>query len=68
MTNIVSNRYQEKQRQIYQESICYGKTERANDALWRAASNANLLENNERSYHDLTTERITFLMMRLGWI
>lgn len=37
------------------------------DALWRAASDADMLTPQEHSYTELTSARVTELLTRLGW-
>jgi nucleoside-triphosphatase THEP1 len=44
-----------------------GQRHLAVDALWRAASEADLLAIDEVNGDKLTTERIVYLLDRLGW-
>ncbi|XGB43229.1 MAG: hypothetical protein LVS60_05490 [Nodosilinea sp. LVE1205-7] len=65
-TQTMSN-YQMKQHQHYQMAMAQGNQESAHDALWRAASNADLLSTAEHSYTELTPQRVTELLNHLGW-
>ena len=59
--------YRDKQRQFYRIALGLGHLDTALDALWRAASEADLLTTAERSHTDLTTARILTLLDSLGW-
>jgi hypothetical protein len=59
--------YHAKQARIYRRSIKQGNQATALDALWRAASNLDLLTTAEASYTDLSPARIRELLARLGW-
>jgi hypothetical protein len=59
--------YHAKQARVYRRSIKQGHQEQALDALWRAASNLDLLSLGEASHTDLTPARIEELIARLGW-
>ena len=61
------NQYQQKQRQFYITATRMGIVQTALDALWRAASEANLLAPDEASYEHFTTARILALLDGLGW-
>ena len=61
------NQYQQKQREFYIAATRMGHVQTALDALWRAASEADLLALDERSHTDLTTARILALLDGLGW-
>ncbi len=61
------NLYQQKQRQFYIAATRMGHVQTALDALWRAASEANLLAPDEASYKHFTTARILALLDGLGW-
>jgi hypothetical protein len=61
------NLYQQKQRQFYISATRMGHVQTALDALWRAASEANLLAPDEASYEHFTTARILALLDGLGW-
>jgi hypothetical protein len=61
------NQYQQKQRQFYISATRMGHVQTALDALWRAASEANLLAPDEASYEHFTTARILALLDGLGW-
>ncbi len=59
--------YREKQHQRYLDALALGQRHMAVDALWRAASEADLLATDEVNGDKLTTERIVYLLDRLGW-
>lgn len=59
--------YQEKQKNHYHFCITTGRTQSAYDALWRAASAANLLEYWEVSSEGFSDERVQQLVQQLGW-
>jgi hypothetical protein len=61
------NQYQQKQRQFYISATRMGHVQTALDALWRAASEANLLAPDEVNYQRFTTARILALLDGLGW-
>jgi hypothetical protein len=61
------NEYQQKQRQFYVTATRMRVTQMALDALWRAASEANLLAPDEVNYQHFTTARILALLDGLGW-
>jgi hypothetical protein len=61
------NQYQQKQRQFYIAATRTGHVQTALDALWRAASEANLLAPDEVNYEHFTTARILALLDGLGW-
>jgi hypothetical protein len=61
------NEYQQKQREFYIAATRMGHVQTALDALWRAASEANLLAPDEASYEHFTTARILALLDGLGW-
>ncbi len=59
--------YHVKQARVYRRSIKQGHQEQALDALWRAASNQNLLTQAEESHAALSPARIRELIAALGW-
>ncbi len=59
--------YHAKQARVYRRSIKQGHQEQALDALWRAASNLDLLTTAEHSHTALSPARIQELIARLGW-
>lgn len=59
--------YQEKQRGRYFYALAQGRPQAAYDALWRAASDANLLEHWEESGEGFSNERVQQLIQHLGW-
>jgi hypothetical protein len=61
------NPYQRDQRDIYISAARMGLVQMALDALWRAASEANLLAPDEVNYQHFTTARILALLDGLGW-
>ena len=61
------NEYQQKQRQFYVTATRMRVTQTALDALWRAASEADLLAPHEVNYEHFTTARILALLDGLGW-
>lgn len=68
MTNEqVDQEYQEKQRVHYHYALAQGRTQSAYDALWRAASAANLLECWEVSSEGFNEVRVQQLVQQLGW-
>ena len=68
MTNEqVDQEYQEKQRVHYHYALALGRPHSAYDALWRAASDANLLEHWEESGEGFSNERVQQLIQHLGW-
>ena len=60
----MNRQYQDKQRTRYSTAT---SPQVAHDALWRAASAADLLRRNEVSQAQLTPARIADLTRRLGW-
>ncbi len=60
----LDNAYIAKQRQVYY-SASHSAT--AHDALWRAASSANLLKHGEVSSEGFTEARVAQLTQALGW-
>ena len=62
-----TDQYLEKQRQRYQDAMTQGHVSSAHDALWRAASSANLLEHWEVSSEGFTEARVAQLTQALGW-
>jgi hypothetical protein len=61
------SQYQQKQREFYIAATRMGHVQTALDALWRAASEANLLAPDEVNYEHFTTARILALLDGLGW-
>ena len=59
--------YHVKQARIYRRSVRQGHQEQALDALWRAASNLDLLTTAEHSHTALSPARIQELIAALGW-
>lgn len=59
--------YQSRQHRRYREFLAVGQTSAAQDALWRAASAANLLRPNETSTDALTPDRVAELIAQLGF-
>jgi hypothetical protein len=59
--------YHVKQHRLYRRSIKQGNQATAMDAVWRAASNQNLLTQAEHSHTALSPARIQELIARLGW-
>jgi hypothetical protein len=59
--------YHAKQARVYRRSIKQGHQEQALDALWRAASNLDLLSLGEASHTALSPARVTELIAALGW-
>lgn len=59
--------YREKQHRRYTLAMAQGNRESAQDALWRAASEADMLAPREHSHGELTPARVTELLARLGW-
>ena len=59
--------YRDKQREFYRIALGLGHLDTALDALWRAASEADLLTTAERSHTDLIPQRIAHLTARFGW-
>jgi len=60
----MTQQYQDKQRHRYNSAT---SPKGAHDALWRAASAANLLHRHETSYEQLSLARIGELTRKLGW-
>ena len=59
--------YREKQHHRYTLAMAQGRQDAAMDALWRAASEADLLMPHERSHEDLVEQRVNHLLRRFGW-
>ena len=59
--------YREKQHRRYTLAMAQGNQDVAHDALWRAASEADLLSTAEHSYTELSADRVTELKNHLGW-
>ena len=59
--------YREKQKAIYLQALKDRHYATAWDALWRAASEANLLMPHERSHEDLVEQRVNHLLRRFSW-
>ena len=60
--------YREQQRQRYQQALALGHQAQAEEAIWRASSEANLLQPGEEGGRDrLTVPRILQLLTALGW-
>ena len=60
-----SDRYQQHQRQKHDQAIATGNATAARDAVWRAASDKNLI--NEAREPELTEDRAAALKSKLGW-
>ena len=64
--------YREKQHRRYTLAMAQSRHDVAQlvvalDALWRAASEADLLTTQEHSHTELTPARVAELLTRLGW-
>jgi len=59
--------YREKQHRRYTLAMDQGNQDTAHDALWRAASEADLLTTQEHSHTELSPARIAELVAALGW-
>ena len=59
--------YRERQHRKYTLAMAQGNQESAQDALWRAASDADMLAPREHSHTELTPARVDALLTRLGW-
>jgi len=59
--------YREKQHRRYTLAMDQGNQDTAHDALWRAASDADLLTPQEHSHTELSPARVTALLAALGW-
>ena len=59
--------YRKMQHRRHREAMAQGNQERALDALWRAASEADMLTTQEHSYTELTPARVDALLTALGW-
>ena len=59
--------YRNKQFRFYRIALGLGHLDTALDALWRAASEADLLMPHERSHNDLIRQRIAHLTLRFRW-
>ena len=60
--------YREQQHRRYQQALALGHQAQAEEAIWRAASEGNLLQPGEEGGRDrLTTPRILQLLTALGW-
>ncbi len=67
LTTMPPEPYHAKQARVYRRSIKQGHQEQALDALWRAASNLDLLTTAEHSHTALSPARIQELIAALGW-
>jgi hypothetical protein len=61
----MNDAYQQKQRQKHDQAIESGNSTAARDAVWRAASAENLI--NESQEPELTEDRSSALKAQLGW-
>lgn len=59
--------YREKQHKRYREAMAIGWNGTAMDAVWRAASEADLLTQDEYRDNDLPPSRMAELITLLGW-
>lgn len=59
--------YREKQYRRYLQYLAMGCWHTAQDALWRAASEADMLAPREHSHTELTPARVDELITLLGW-
>jgi hypothetical protein len=60
--------YREEQENIYEQALALGHPSMAEEAIWRAASEGNLLQPGEEGGRDrLTVPRILQLLTALGW-
>lgn len=59
--------YRERQKTVYLQALKDRHYATAWDALWRAASEANLLMPHEHSHKDLIEQRANDLLRRFGW-
>lgn len=59
--------YRENQHKRYTLAMAQGNQDTAQDALWRAASEADLLTTQEHSHTELSPARVTELLTALGW-
>ncbi len=57
--------YQQHQRQKHDQAIATGNNTAARDAVWRAASDRNLI--NETQEPELTEDRAAEIKSQLGW-
>lgn len=57
--------YQTKQKHIYLDAVSTGNHVRARDAVWRAASNRNLID--EAKTPELSAQQANQLRVLLGW-
>lgn len=66
-SKLVNLPYINKQKTYYFQYLKSGRRPAALDALWRAASNANLLLEEEINHEQFTRERIAELLFMLDW-
>jgi hypothetical protein len=60
--------YREQQHRRYLQALALGHQAQAEEAIWRAASEGNLLQSGEEGGRDrLTVPRILQLLTALGW-
>jgi hypothetical protein len=59
--------YQTRQHSRYRGFLALGQTSAAQDALWRAASAADLLHPDETGTDALSDARTAELIAKLGW-
>lgn len=59
--------YRENQHKRYREAMALGRHDAAQDALWRAASEADMLTPQEHSHTELSPARVDALLTALGW-
>jgi hypothetical protein len=61
----MNDAYQQKQRTKHDQAVKSGNSTAARDAVWRAASAENLI--NESQESELTEERADEVKAQLGW-